>query len=500
MIEVNSFDQIDVSTVTEYQQLLTQLIQEKYPGIDISRGVLHDLVLYLHAVLAARTSTELSRYKSAQSLLSISQDPTLAEESVADKVFSNYNITRKSATYSRGRVLLEFSENVSVLLPVNTRFYYNDETYITSSSVVIYSTNSGASDTLSQISHDVFGYYADVVAEVPGASSFIAKGTEFTTDSSFDNLIRITAAEDFTIGSDTESNAHVMQRLADGMATPCWGNRANIAALLLQNFPEMVDISVIGFGDAEMQRDKLTVFPISVGGRADIYVKTTPSVTALTVTEPATFLTMDKGLARWQLSTKALPGSYRVTDVRLEDKSCEIVKHTVTGIPHTADSKILVEFLSDSLVDDVNKDCLVTIVGQSDIDKVQAVLEDRALMPVTNDALVRAAWPAFVDVVVTITSKAGNEAAIRNTITNHINNTGFAGVITSVELARALGDVLTNDQQLYTLRLSSEVWGPDNLVYQASGCELAEAPNDPMRGVTSRTTVFYARSVTIEYT
>jgi hypothetical protein len=48
-----------------------------------------------------------------------------------------------------------------------------------------------------------------------------------------------------------------------------------VRAVAMETFPDIRDSSVLGAGDAEMTRDKHTVFPGATGGYADWYVGTT---------------------------------------------------------------------------------------------------------------------------------------------------------------------------------------------------------------------------------
>ena len=45
-ITVSKLDELSTTDVTSALALVTQLVQEKNPDLDVSRGVLHDLVLY----------------------------------------------------------------------------------------------------------------------------------------------------------------------------------------------------------------------------------------------------------------------------------------------------------------------------------------------------------------------------------------------------------------------------------------------------------------------
>ena len=77
-ITVSKLDELTTTDVEQALELVTQLVQESNPDLDVRRGVLHDLVLYYSAVLAAAKDEEISRVRRSLSLQEITADPTLS--------------------------------------------------------------------------------------------------------------------------------------------------------------------------------------------------------------------------------------------------------------------------------------------------------------------------------------------------------------------------------------------------------------------------------------
>lgn len=498
-IEITSLTEIPSEAVQVQQELLAQLIQEQHPELDIRRGAFHDLILYLHGILAAKTSLELDRYKSAQSLLKITQDPSLADEGVADQVLSNYNLSRKSGTRASGTVRVEYTRDLNTLIPAGTAFTAGDTVYRTAESRIVYSSSSSASPRLEKLPNGNWGFTVQVLAESAGATEPVPAGT--VLDVSLEDAARASAVLDFTPGRDSETNLSMVSRLADGIATPCWGSRSQITALIHNHFPDITGVSVIGFGDEEMQRDRSSVFPLSLGGKADIYIKTAPVWKEVSVT--ATFTGINCGNARWVacIPETALPGCWRAVYASLEGNRYDVTSQTVlSGSEFGSDQQLIIHFETDNLIGNpASPEFTITLVGVQDLDACQKLFQNRELMPVTADARVLASFPAWVDVTLTLSGESGRETEIRAAVTEVMNQTGFPGRIPSSEILRVVLPLLSAEQSVLSIQLDSEVWGPESTVYRSSTSQTLEPPHDPQNRVTARTTAFFARDINIQY-
>ena len=111
--EVKSINELNEDEVKEQQAILTEFLQEKYPDAVVQYGVMHDLVNYLNAIFSAKERKELENWKSARSLLAITENPDIADEDSVDNVLSNYNVSRQIGTAAYGTIQLEFSEDNS---------------------------------------------------------------------------------------------------------------------------------------------------------------------------------------------------------------------------------------------------------------------------------------------------------------------------------------------------------------------------------------------------
>lgn len=520
--EVTSINELNTNDVKEQQDILSTFLAETYPSIDISHGVFRDLVQYINAIFAAKEQTELDRLKSARSLLAITEDPDLADEDSVDNILSNYNITRNNGTYAVGVVLLEFKSDVSLIIPSGVSFRFNDLTFTTTTSyMVLNSTNTSsvvADRILTQLSNGNYGCTINVTATQIGTASCLKKGTELTTDDIY-GLSTAIVYNDFYGGTDAETNYELITRLKSGIATKCWGNRVNIEALLRNNetLASMVDVSVIGMNDEEMLRDQMTLFPISLGGKVDIYVKTAPTTYTESQSIYATLTASDLEYDYWTLIVPGtiLPGFWRVVGIDYLNETPKndivtLVEQSVISdtdtlsqqdASFTVHQSMQVSFKTirdPSLEQNANKPFNVTVMGLPSIDYVQDICNDRSIMPVSSDVLIKAAVPCITTVSMVIKQSKNNTvsestvATIKNIIASSINNKGFTGYLTVSELTDAIQGLLGSSQNVASVQLSGVVLGPAGTMYRDVSNKQLVIPDMPLSGITARTTTFFS--------
>lgn len=498
-IEVTTLDELNSTSVQERMDILATMLKEKYPQMDFSSGALNDILVYLMAILAEKTGTEIGRYSMARSLKDIQENEELADDDTVDRVLSNYNVERGDASYTTGSVTITFPRDLSVLIPEGTTFTADDTVYTVNEGVVVGSTSSENTDRLDKVSDSEYVYTIDIHAVDPGATPVVKRGTTFVT--SLTDADQVVAATDFILGSNDESNASLMNRLKTGMATPCWGNRYQVEKMIKAEYPVVKHVSVVGFGDAEMLRDRITCFPVSVGGCADVYIKT--AVTTLSYPIRATLVRTSGSNEVWQATIPAfaMSGCYRATEAVLDGNVYPVTyQEVIGGREGAADQVLLVEFEKDDLIPvltDGRTNFDITLTGQVQIDGVNDLIHRKNLMPITVDAEVRTARPAWVDVTLAFSESLSDESEIKSTITDLINGTGFEGSFYASDVIRAISPQLTSTQKIQSINLTAEIWGLNNEVYRMASPHTLEIPNDPINGVSPKTTVFYCRSVVI---
>lgn len=518
-IQLTSIDDLTADNVDNKREELIAFIQEKYPEIDISHGVFSSLVLEVSAIFGAKFEEEMNRLKAARSLKAIEEDSTLADEDTVEHILSNYNVNRKEGGYASGTITLLFSKNISYIVPVGYTFLCNGISFITRQSYAIYSTNSTviSPDNLILTERKDGGYTCniEVVAETAGSAGCVKKNTEFEVITPLASLIKAYAADDFTGGTDTETNAEMVNRFKAGLATPCWGNRYNIEALIRAETSHITDISVIGCGDVEMTRDKSSVFPISLGGKTDIYIKTAPYSTTKTVTKKAYLQDIDGSTCHWCTSIPydSLPGFWSILSIYsnekeadgtlieehnfsfllgLETKDCFFSKYQARDIEFTTPLIAGVN-IGDTL------EFEIALSGCPYIDEIQTIVRQTKLKPISSDVLVRAPVPCTVYTTIHLNYNASAELTeeqqlnIQKSVAAFINNTGFNQTLLVSDLIPLIQEYLVSSQKIAGIQLDGIILSPQLKHKRISSNQYLQIPEIPSEGITPRVTAYYTQ-------
>ena len=320
-----ALDALDATLVTSAINEVVQRIQEDNPTLDVSRGVFYELLVYYHSLLATRQDTLISDYRRARSLLALEQDPDLADTDLVNDVLSNFRLDRKAGSLARGTIAVILSDNITVTFGRGAIFeaqglqYTTTEVYTAKAEAA--QINTTTDRLITATSDGRFMFTLEVQAANEGANYNLDKGTLIIPTSPPPTYVTSYATIDFTSGIAAETNAEVLKRLQEGIAAKTLSNRVNMAAFLrgVEAYSRVVGMSIVGYGDAEMLRDKHSIFPVAYGGRVDWYVRSENLPTTVQLTRTATRLAVDNNTAPvWQiaLDRDAAPGFYEVRAVR----------------------------------------------------------------------------------------------------------------------------------------------------------------------------------------
>lgn len=524
-IELTSIDDLTADSVNNKRTELATFIQEKYPEIDISRGVFSTLVLELNAIYGAKFEEEMARLKNVRSLKAIEENPELADDETVEHILSNYNVARKAGAYATGSITLLFSKNISYIIPVGYSFICNGVSFITQKSYAIYSTNSVTidSDSLVLTARKEGGYSCtiEVVAETTGSAGCIKKNSEFEIVTPITSLLKAYAAEDFIGGLDTETNSVMLTRFKSGMATPCWGNRYNVESLIRAETSHITDISVIGCGDVEMTRDQCSLFPVSLGGKTDIYIKTAPYAATKTIKRKA-FLQAINGVDyTWSLSIPKdeFPGFWSILSIFNEEKEVQgtIISENnfsfLVGLEtedcfFTSYQARDVEFTTGIVTDLEIGDTLefdIELSGCPYIDEIQEIVSRKSLKPISSDVIVRAPIPCDVYVTVHLNYDSSVELSeeqqlnIQHKIASFINNIGFNQTLLVSEIIPLIQNELTGQQKIAGIQLDGIILSPQLKYKRVSSNQYLQIPELPSEGITPRVTTYYTKPEYISF-
>jgi len=532
-LQITSLTQLDTAKVESMIATMSQLMAERHPEVELTRGVFHDLVLYFDGVLNAAIQENIDRVLRSKSLLQITKDPTLADTDLVDQVLSNFNVTRDAGTPATGTATLVF--NLPVLTTVSQAARFTADTtgavFVPTATFTILPPNvvATAANERTMIPVGDGTYAATIVlkATTVGAIGNINRGTPLQPNSVLNNTSAAYATADFIHGKNASSNEEYLAKLTAGLSAKTIGGRQNFTAAILNQpeFANTVSLSFVGCGDPEQQRDQHGLFPISGGGKVDIYAQTNGYAQETEQLLPATYMGQTTAGTKWQiiLSRNTAPGFYEVTRI------AQPTSKNVTGYGITLDVRN-VDLTNLSFVPDLlyvpegaytryqtaviqfedtdtppgtlvaNKDkkiYSVRTIGMPLIAELQDFLSSRDIRARGSDVLVKAPVPCFTKIAFDIRKEAADAtpdvAAIQQAVSEAINKIGFSGQLNASVISTAAHKYLTGRQALSSIDMFGRIRRPDGTVTYLRDNATLVIPTDYARGVSGRTTAFLTR-------
>ncbi len=178
-------------------------------------------------------------------------DPSTLTEQEADALGANFFSERRKGEFARGigRIFFSSPQNVSIS-PVNfftskggLVFFPSEIQSIRTAEMVINLSAEGL-------------YFFDVnaIAEAPGSKYRIGPN-ELVSIANVPAAVRVQNLRRFGFGEDQEGAQEFIDRVRQELSERSLVTLRGIAAKLLNNFPEISRLNVVGFNDPEMQRD-----------------------------------------------------------------------------------------------------------------------------------------------------------------------------------------------------------------------------------------------------
>lgn len=531
-IEVEILSDLDPNNVIQTQEKLSELVGEFDPTIDTRRGVLHDLLFYFEAVLGEKNNEEVSRLQRSQSLLEAANDPDLADDDIINAIASNYRVVRKSGSTASGEITIVVSAQSSLTIAAGTIWEANGLQFTNSVAYAAVVTQSQVTESTDRVLNPVgdgtFSFSISVTAVADGTDSQVVKNTLFVPNASPVNFVKAFASSDFTGGTNAESNADLIGRLLTGAACKALsGGTAMNASLLAQaDFSNVLNTSIIGFGDAEMLRDQHSIFPGSLGGRVDWYVRTQEKPQLVGLTKTATLIqkTEDaRGLWQFGVSRGDLPGFYDVpnivlkgvTDAATFPVTSDVRSHDMTALANDGflpDINSAVEAVysrfqaaviqfkdtetdTTSLIEGVSTaEYDITLRGMPLIASIQDWVSSRTVRNKAGDALIKAPVPCFLRISFTIQLKPGQDTpdtdSIANNIASLVNRYGFTGRIPASAISDVIHNNLSDSAHVGAIDLLGDIRRPDGVIRRIRTTDILTVPDEPESMLSARTVAF----------
>ncbi len=310
------------------------------------------------------------------------------------------------------------------------------------------------------------------------------------------------------------------------MAAKTIGGPINNLALLLAQpeFERITQLSCIGLGNAELTRDRPTIFPIKLGGRSDWYVRTQEAVVYEAVAMTATLIEQRvDGTGVWQMTfeREASAGVFEIAkirpagnedvggfeileDVRGIDTSGDGFIPDVTSAEHAAYSAyqtITIRFHDDqtdagalTLGATADYDCerrLVPLIAE-----IQAFVNRYGVHDLGADCLVKAPVPCFVSLHITIAKQSGtadpDTDSMKNALVRLINGIGYVGRLYASQVSDVIHGYLDGNTGVSALDLHGRLRYPDGSLEYLRNRIVLTVPAAEERMVSPRTVQFFA--------
>lgn len=251
--------QVVQPTVARYQpdpfempveEFLDARMAAEYPDTNVQEGTgLRDLMIKPMQVLLDPVIREIQLLRKGQSL----QAPDQLADAEVDALVANLFVSRNTGDLARGKARLYFNAPQAVRVSVGNIFY-------TAANLRFFPDRQqsiSAENMAFNQSGNLFYFDVDVVAEQAGEEYNIEAGT-LVGVSNISVAVRVTNLSKFEDGLPTETSTDLIERAATSVTERSLVTPRGTSARLRAEFPALTQLQVIGYGDAEMQRDLLT--------------------------------------------------------------------------------------------------------------------------------------------------------------------------------------------------------------------------------------------------
>jgi hypothetical protein len=527
-VDVKDLGTLDAGKVAQFDASLTALIQEYNPTIDVKSGTFHDLVLHLKAILDAADQTNIDLVVQSSSLQAVKANPLLADPTILTTLLSNYNITASAGTKASGNVTVVLSALVGTTITAGSTFTINNISFVspvtyvgrTSSALVV-----GTNDVLiSQVTSTTYAFTIKLNAVNVGLAGNATQNSVVTPTTPPAYFTNAYVTTDFTGGTDADTNQTLLNKLESGLGIGAWSNRVTVGSLITKQtaFANVVNMSIIGFGDPEMLRDQHAIWPGSLGGRCDLYLRSQPLYATKLLSKTATLISKNGAVGTWQfgIGRDDAPGFYKVSKILLPalDQTGSGFQPTVdarsldltgvSGVPDLVSTLVnegiysryqastinFIDTLTDATGLTINSSTNVYnvyVLAMPLIADLQTFLLTRDVAPPMCDVLVKAPIPCFISLSLTVNYKTGTTppvtSAIQAALATAVNGLEFPGSLAASFINQTLHDLLTNLVSITGLTMTGVIRKPDGTSTTITDSSLLTIPNDYPNMTSGRT-------------
>lgn len=525
-IDLPAFDEVSDAEIAMAREQMASRLKTAFPSTEVRRGVIRDHVIQNQAIYQAARQLQLDRYDRSSNLRDIQADPALSDPELVDKVLSNFLLTRRTGAAATGNIRIVISELVPITVATGTIFEGGGQNFVTteaySARIASSAVTADTDRVIEALQDGTYAFTIPLTAQETGIAGLIRQGTKLAPLSVVPYFVTAYAESDFVDGSNTETTEELLARLDTKIPARGWSHRDNVAALTRgeEAFEDVLHISVIGMADPEMRRDDLSIFPVSLGGRVDVYVRSQGRPQLLAGAKLCTLVEQNCDGTVWQFSLdkEDAPGFYDIRRVALPTATADFAGYEIIfdrrdydltdadPVPDlvTTTDAVFSRFQT-GVFRFVDTDKPSGTVGETAtyvitarymplIAEIHDFLASRGHGEPAGDMLVKAAIPCFVRVEATLlipnTTPSPDLTTLQQAVADAVNSLEFPGLLYSSQITKVLQEALTGAASVSAIDLHGEIRSPASVIYYLRSTEVIQIPNLPAEMISGRTTAF----------
>jgi hypothetical protein len=524
---VSDLNSLPTDDVLATRDLLAQMLGDLYPQIHTRGGFIGDAVLLMAGILnEGVANTNIRRYTDSGSLLKISEDPSLADEDTVDAILSNYRVARNTGSQATGNVTVVVSKLLPLTIPNGAIFNANGISFATQAVHAIRTTEAAITlptdRALTDLGNGRYAFSVPITAQTVGEEGMLRRAATLVPAINIPNFVTAYAESDFVNGVDAETNADLLTRLNEGAAVKAWSNRTTTSAMIRaqEEFADIKGISIIGMGDPEMNRDRHTIWPSSLGGRCDIYMRSQNIARLTAITKMATLIEKKAvgGVWQFEIDVDDAPGFYEVVQITQQSDVSETNRFDADSVTRgfalgsgwqpdieqdyeaafSPFQTAVVRFTdtvtnTDSLtVNSSTAEYIVIVRHMPLVAELQEYISGRAVRGPAGDVLVKAAIPCLLtvqfDISKSTTQETPDTAAIANAIADKVNNLGFVNVLHASTIVSTAAPFLSGEMAISNMDMFGRILSPIGRTVFTRNRDQMWIPDLPAEYITGRTT------------
>lgn len=526
---------LQVDKIEEAKRWFLAILSEKYPNLSFSSGVFSGFVIDPCSILAAALNKKIQILADSLSLEKLLQNLSGYDIETVDNLLLNFGVKRRHASFAEGVVYIILSASVSTTINANTLFEtYTGISFFAKETVTAVPENPGPNEILLEPFGPYYRFPVPVKAIYPGSNGNVLKNTQFFCRTPISRLYNIVAASDFSGGSDEESPSEAAKRITISKSAAVLGNSYQLLNLIklvgiqenISEFNHIVDVNIVGPNFLEMTRDQRTIFPISLGGKVDIYVKRDRLTTDIITAEALLIGITDEGDGVWRvnLTREQSEGVYRVLAVypssRISGDSFEITQiardFDIEDVPYefvpdieeakeavfSCFQTISVIFIDDQTevspgeIGNRTQNYNLQIEYSPSVASLQSYLGSNDVRPPFLDILVKGCAPARLNLTITLSRRitADKERDIKAAIVSYVNKLPIGRTLYHSDIISSFVSLLPPDVSVKSISSSAVIQGFDD-TYQTinSGSNAyLEIPTDYSKNISKNTVGWFS--------